>query len=297
MDKAKVAEHWSKPTVDNNRVRWWQSPLIVRHVNERICGRPVDGIHGGDVELIRRVSCGRRFAEAVSVGCGNAHHELCLLEAGVAERFHLYELSQARADEALAKAAARGLSDRVRMTLGDPFQSPARQRYDLVFWKDALHHMPSALEAVQWSHDVLRRGGLFYMNDFVGPTAMQYTDRQLDLAAKVRKALDERHLVNPRDNTALLPIRRTRPDLQQLLATDPSECADSGNIITSVLAVFPQAAVIPLGGIAYMLALSDVLANIDEEAEAALLRTLMLADDLCASAGEYLYAVACAMRA
>ena len=40
-----------------------------------------------------------------------------------------------------------------------------------------------------------------------------------------------------------------------------------------------------------MLVLSDVLANIDEIADEALLSTLMVSDDFCTEANEYLYAV------
>ncbi len=57
------------------------------------------------------------------------------------------------------------------------------------------------------------------------------------------------------------------------------------------MGVFPSAKIIPTGGMAYMLVLSDVLANIDEIADEALLSTLMVSDDFCTEANEYLYAV------
>lgn len=296
IDASKVAAHWSKPTTSFGRTRWWQSGIIVRHINERICGVSVPGTDGGDVELIRKLANGRQFASAVSVGCGDAHHELCLLKAGIVQEFHLYELSEVRIKSALAKAAALGLSDRVHAVTDDAFRSAAVPLHDLVYWKDALHHMPKALDAVRWSRDVLKPDGLFFMNDFVGPTHMQYTDRQLDLAAQIRKGLGDQYLADPRRPGALLPIRRVRPTISALLEIDPSECADSGDILRSVVTIFPQATIIPTGGIVYSLALSDVIANIDEKEDAALLRTLMVADDFCTQGGDFLYAVAYARR-
>jgi uncharacterized sodium:solute symporter family permease YidK len=88
-----------------------------------------------------------------------------------------------------------------------------------------------------------------------------------------------------------------RPSIERVLQTDPSECADSGAILPAVLQIFPQAAVVLLGGVVYALALSDVLANIDEAAEAGLIDALLAEDDRLSASGEFLYAVACAMRA
>lgn len=121
---------------------------------------------------------------------------------------------------------------------------------------------------------------------------MQYTDRQLDMAEKVRKSLPARCLVNPRHPDTQFPVRRRRPDVAALIAADPTECADSSQILPAIRDVFPNATVVPTGGVVYMMALEQLLANIDETEDAALLQLLLLADDLCIEAGETLYAVA-----
>jgi hypothetical protein len=48
-------------------------------------------------------------------------------------------------------------------------------------------------------------------------------------------------------------------------ALDPSEACDSANILSSLKLHFPQATVVPLGGVIYSLALSGVLANFDPD--------------------------------
>jgi ectoine hydroxylase-related dioxygenase (phytanoyl-CoA dioxygenase family)/SAM-dependent methyltransferase len=293
---AKTAKHWSQSQAAPPRIRWWQSRLICRHINRRICGREVDGTDGGDVELLRKLAQGQRYGRAVSVGCGNAYHELKLLEAGVVEHFVVYELSETRAAEARASADRLGLSERLRVKVTDAFAADDEEGFDLVYWKDALHHMFDAAAAVRWSHDVLRPGGVFFMNEFVGPTRMQFTERQLDLAEMVRRALPDHFLLDPMNPGERVVLRRVPPTVQGMLQADPSECADSSNILPAAKLVFSDLEVIPTGGIAYVLALKDILTNIDEERDAALLRSLMLADDLCIEAGETLHAVACARR-
>ena len=286
---ALIAQHWSKPSNLPPRTRWWQSETIVRHINKRICGKDVPGTDGGDIEKIKQILSGARLERGISIGCGGAWHELRMLAAGCVDNFDLYELSETRRAQAIASAKAMGLSHRIRFPEGDAFSS--NERYDLIYWKDALHHMPSAYEAMAWSHDRLSPSGLFYMNEFVGPTFMQYSDRQLDLAERVRVTLHEKYLRDPRQPTKVVPLRRVRPRLASIKQDDPSECQDSANILPAFRATFPLGTIIPTGGVVYMLAMNDILANFDEKHDADLIKALMLADDFCMESGEYLYAV------
>jgi hypothetical protein len=103
-------------------------------------------------------------------------------------------------------------------------------------------------------------------------------------------------LVDPRNRTQQVSYRRTRATVAAMMASDPTECADSSAILPAVRRTFPDVTVIPTGGVVYMLALADILANLDEVKHAELLRALMVADDLCIEAGETLYSVAFAQR-
>ncbi|HSW05527.1 class I SAM-dependent methyltransferase [Aquabacterium sp.] len=293
---ARAAEHWSQPSTAPARSRWWQSRSVCRHINQRYCGTPAEGTHGGDIELLRKIAGGTRLERGISIGCGSGYHELKLLEADVVGHFTLYEISEKRAADALQSARAMGLQDRVSIQVKDAIAEAPGPACDLVYWKDALHHMLDARAAVFWSWQALKPGGIFFANEFVGPTHMQYTDRQLDLAEKVRRSLPEKYLVDPRQPSKRVPMRRTRPDLATFLSVDPTECADSSNILPAIRAFFPEAMVLPTGGVVYMLALNEILSNIHETEDAALLQVLMLADDLCIEAGETLYAVAHARR-
>lgn len=189
-----------------------------------------------------------------------------------------------------------GLSERITVTSSDAFAEHLHGLYDLVYWKDALHHMFPSLDAIQWSSRVLKNNGLFFMNECVAPTYMQWTERQLDLAERIRQLLPPRYLTNPYHPDRLVAMRRERPVIEHIRATDPSECVDSGNILPSIKAVFSNAVVIPTGGIVYMLALNDILANFDEVRDDGLLSALMAIDDMHSDAGDYIYAVAYARK-
>jgi hypothetical protein len=52
-------------------------------------------------------------------------------------------------------------------------------------------------QAIAWSVASLVAGGLFAMDDFVGPSRFLWSDRMLDYASKFRAGLPDRLLQDP----------------------------------------------------------------------------------------------------
>lgn len=294
---AKAAAHWSNVAPPASRTSWWLQPAIVRHVNHVICGEPIDGPSAGFRKLIMARMPDGGFPRAVSVGSGVGAKEIALLTDNIVQRFDLFEISEERLRASKRLARRNGVFDRISFHGSNAFEADFAEGFDLVHWNDSLHHMFDVHEAVAWSHRNLKPGGLFAMNDFIGPSHFQWTDLQLDIAAKVRGLLPERLMRDPANPLALLDRAITRPDLAQFIAVDPSEAADSSNILGAVTATFPQAEIRLTGGLIYHLALEGVMANFDLEGDdAALMRSLLLLDETLASSGHSLLAVAFATK-
>lgn len=268
----RVAEKWNASTRARRipRTRWWEIPTVVRHINRRVAGEPTNGLSDG----LRRLA-EHRLAErseptplgrGVSVGGGAGQKEMALLEAGLVERFDVFELSEARIEQGRELAHRRGLAERIAFHHADAFASVRSPLYDLVHWNNSLHHMMNIDAALKWSRGVLREGGLFFMDDFVGPSRFQWADRTLEVASQLRRSLDERYLRSPYQpgERVLLPTEIRRPRAVALIASDPSEAARSSLILPGVKAYFPNAEIVLTGGIVYNLVLSDALANFDE---------------------------------
>ena len=134
------------------------------------------------------------------------------------------------------------------------------------------------------------------MDDFVGPTRMQWSDRMLRMASRVRAALPEKYMKDPHLPERMLRRDVVRPKLWRMYLSDPTECADSAAIIPNLQEIFPNIDITPTGGAIYHLALNDILHNIDEVDDRALLDKILSIDDLCARIGEFHYAVAIAER-
>lgn len=294
----RAAQNWSKVSVKNapTRLRWWESPIIIEHVNEKICGERIQALGAATAELIKQRYPGRTFATAVSIGCGNGAKEIALVESGLVEEFHLFELSKVRVEAGRKLAEQAGVKGQVIFHNEDGLKHQQPNRFDLVHWSNSLHHMLNVDQAIGWSHVTLKPNGLFFMDDFVGPDRMQWSDKMLQMASRVRTALPKKYLKDPKLPHKSLPSLMTRPSRLRMWLADPTECADSSNIIPCLKKWFPDIEITATGGAIYHLALNDVLHNFNEMNDRALLEKLLKIDDLCTRRGEFHYAVAVAEK-
>jgi SAM-dependent methyltransferase len=296
----KIGSYWSSVAKQSEdlRVRWWQSPHIIRHINKKIAGSPLDGFSAGIAQRAKEIAGDRfPFSRGVSIGCGSGQKEMALIRQGLVSSFDLYELSEVRIEQGRELASKLGVEDKVTFYLGDAFEIVKNKEcFDFVHWNNSLHHMFDVEASIKWSYDVLRKGGMFYMDDYVGPTRFQWSDKMLEIVSKVRSVLPENYLVNPKNPNSLLPKHINRPRVEELIQIDPSEAADSERILDCVNKYFPNAEITLTGGVIYHLTLSDILHNFDESKDRYLLDILMIVDDLCAELGESTYATAIAVK-
>lgn len=283
----RIGAHWDGVSAQTTvaRTRWWLVPQVIRHINARICGSPLEGIGDGLLAIARARLEARGvalpLARAVSVGGGHGYKEMRLIEAGLVRHFDIFELSEQRIDKGRADAAAMGLASQVDFHLANAFEVAAGP-YDLVHWNNSLHHMLDTNRAVAWSRAVLRPGGLFFMDDYVGPDRFQFDAKTLRIASEVRAGLPERLLANPHRPGQQIPRTARNIDPVHLAKVDPSEAPQSSRILGAVQVHFPDAEVQLTGGVVYNLALKDALANfdLDDPADVGLLQGLLTLDDV-----------------
>ncbi|MGJ3249117.1 MAG: class I SAM-dependent methyltransferase [Elainellaceae cyanobacterium] len=300
----KIDAHWSNVTKKtseskNLKLRWWQSPHIIKHINRVVCGEPIPGFSQGLINIVKaRAGRSIPFMKGISVGGGNGQKEIDLIKQGIVEYFDIYELSQTRISVGRELAKKQLVADKVQFIYGDAFERAAEpEKYEFVHWNNSLHHMFDVDKALKWSKTVLKQGGLFYMDDFVGASRFQWPDEQLEVATKVRCAFQQsKYLSNPNAQTSFLPTDVTRPDKEKLVQSDPSEAADSDRIIDAIYQHFPNAEIKNTGGVIYHLALSDMLHNFNENDDKILLDLLMIIDELCTKLGQTHYAIALAFK-
>ncbi len=287
-----ISDFWDKYTVTQKaqRLKWWESKEIIRHINKKVCGLALDGFNQGLVYKLQHTYASKiPFGRALSVGCGSAYKEISLLRQNIVQHFDLYELSEVRIHAALANVKKFGLQKRVTIHQTDFFSTNvSANTYDFVHWDNALHHMLDVPNAVKVSHDVLNPGGVFFMNDFVGANRFQWSDIELSYVNRFRALLPPELFYT--DKNQYIPVNIGRPSIDKMIQADPSEAADSESIIPAVKNFFPSCFLCTTGGVIYQTALNHILAKISEESP--ILKWALYTDDVLNDMGLFQYAVA-----
>jgi SAM-dependent methyltransferase len=297
--QAAIGQVWDSKGGGPRKLRWGQVPAVVDHINRKF-GEPIrnpgkDGALAGFNRHLAAALKENPPRRAISIGCGFARHERYLLERNMVERIDLFDLAEGRINKARELYERNGVAHRATFNAADAFLSAPVGEYDLVYWKSSLHHMMSARQAVGWSWRALRPGGVFAMFDFVGASRFQWSDRNLAYANAYRSTLPQRFFRRTDNPELFYRTLVPRPSLKKMIANDPSEAADSSNIIPSVLEHFPGADIIRVGGAMFHL-MSGIFDNLltEPDGDDYLAEAIRL-DDFLLDIGECHFA-ACVVR-
>ena len=267
----KTQTYWNNRNTTHDPSRWlfwYQHPQALAHYRRLVSPIQAPVWHKPLHCYLTEHYPQRRFERGLSIGCGAAYKELLLLDDDVVGVFDLFELSDAVIAAGCRAAAEAGLAARARFHHEDIFGLPEAPEgvYDLVHWDNSLHHMFSVDQAIAFSARALKPGGVLVIDDYVGPSYMQVSERVYAVADKTRSALPEKYLVNntrAQERFPLIP-KSPRIPVQHFLDSDPSEMADSGNILAAARRHLPGVTIIPTGGILFFLGLRPLFGNFDE---------------------------------
>jgi SAM-dependent methyltransferase len=116
-------------------------------------------------------------------------------------------------------ASSHGMGERLTYFVGD-FNAPMRrsQRYDAIFFHQSLHHVWKLERLFFDTLRVLRRNGLVYLDEYVGPSRFEWTDENLALQRAAFQTIP----------AALRRVAELPPPIQE---DDPSEAFRSSEIV------------------------------------------------------------------
>jgi len=240
---------------------YWQShPLTVRHINRQITGR--------DDETWLSFTKRRFFPETVgqglSLGCGHGGVERDGIALGICSEFHGLDIAQEALDTAAAEAERRGLADRIRYRqadLNDVQLEP--DAYNAAFVVQALHHVEDLEHLLDQVAASLRPGGLFVVNEYIGPARFQWLDKTEALMNRLLELLPQDYKVNPKNG--FVKDRMDRAPAAEIARVDPSESIRSDEIPALLEAQFDVLYRADFGGTLLQFVLADIAANFREE--------------------------------
>ncbi|MGH7369323.1 MAG: class I SAM-dependent methyltransferase [Candidatus Methylomirabilaceae bacterium] len=266
-------------------LHWTEHALVQGRINAKVSGDPTVDPYG---HFVRRYLDGRLPVErSLTLGCGEG-----LLERGLAQ----YDLSlhyegvdvaseALRSAEQMAPANGPSTFSYRYMDLNDARLDP--ERYDVIFGANSVHHVEHLEHLFREVWTGLKPGGYFHLNEYVGPSRFQWTDRQQQVINGLLIVLPERYRISMVDRRGV-KRRLTRPTVRSVKAIDPSEAARSAEIVGLLREYFEVVEVREVGGTILHPLLDGIAGNFDPEREEdrSWLQWLFQTEDALLAAGE-----------
>jgi SAM-dependent methyltransferase len=222
--EGKVKAVWAH--TQGEPTNWWDIPEVTARWN-----RLVSGDAGIDycAYVANTYLDQRSSLTAMSLGCGTGIKELRWAELEKFSRIDAYDLSPSRIEAAKDSAVENGRSAILNYQVSDIQRIPmCENHYDLILADGSLHHFSPLADILRRISAFLKPEGYFIVNEYVGPSRFQWTDRQLE-------AINGMLAVLPAQYKTLWDGRAGkkevfRPSRLSMMLIDPSEAIESANI-------------------------------------------------------------------
>jgi SAM-dependent methyltransferase len=262
-----AAEVWSEepaPVAPGRERQWTQLAQVRELINRRISGDPA--VDGYMYFLRTRLADRLPVDAALTIGCGEGALERGLAGHSFAARHDAIDVAPGAVERAAAAARHAGLDHlRYRVANADSLELEPGS-YDVVLGVQAVHHVEKLEHLFGQVAIALRPGGFLFLDEFVGPSRFQWSTRQLEVVDGLLSALPERLRRSLADGR--VRRRALRPTVAEVRATDPSEAARSGEILSVLSESFEVVEVRPYGGTVLHLLLDDLAGNFVREGSA-----------------------------
>lgn len=213
----------------------------------------------GWLSWLKRVYGTPRSRHVLELGSGNGDLLLDLNRMGFAERFTGIDLSGAAIKVARDKAEQAGVKN-ITFIEGDLNDIQLENSsFDTVVAQMCIHHVEKLESLFEQVAQALVPGGVFAINDYVGPTRWQFTRMQLCLTNILLFFLPRRLKASYPEGKLKAKVRR--PTVQQVAEMDPSEAVRSEEIIRLFGHYFTVEHSIDYGGSVSSLVLNRIIGN------------------------------------
>jgi ubiquinone/menaquinone biosynthesis C-methylase UbiE len=208
-------------------IGWGAIPTIQQRMNLLVSGdEKIDYCE----YISSKYLAGKNSLRGLSLSCGSGENELRWAQTNKFSRIDACDLSENRIQHAKIMANDEGFGDILNFYIGDVFNIKKKDPiYDVVLCSSSLHHFSPLEHILQIVINILKPGGIFVVNEFVGPTRFQWTDRQIELINSLLAIFPFQYKTLTNSHFTKLPI--VRPSKFGMILRDPSEAVESSNIL------------------------------------------------------------------
>lgn len=251
-----VDDWWSDPNREPDGVQWGECAAVARNIQVRCSGKPgIDWI--SDCEQFMGHLA--RPRSALSLGCGFGQVDRIFRQRDIVQHILGIDVAQgaiAGAGKAARDAGLQGLEYRV---VDLDVQDLPESEFDVVICHAALHHVFQIERVLGQVSRCLRPGGIFVLNEYVGPSQMQWPKPHVELAEALLKMIPRAHRKQIRFEGYKDAVMRL--PLSTMNSSDPSESIRSHEIVPLVAARFIIVKARGFGGTLLMQLLNEIAGN------------------------------------
>jgi SAM-dependent methyltransferase len=255
----KAAEWWSDPQSEAPGTQWVGVPGVLENINLRASGDPaIDWINHSASLLINFT----KPIKALSVGCGFGRIEQILRYRDFCQLIHGVDVAESAIEGARKAAKSEGLRG-LTYEVADlnTAEFPA-ETYDAVYAHASLHHVFHLEHLLDQIKQTLKPGGLFVVYEYIGPSQMQFPQRDLELADTFLKVIPERYRRMRRQEG--IKKAAVRLSLDMVNSSDPSEGIRASEIVPLIASRFEIMHFRYIGGTLLLLIFNEIAGNFDE---------------------------------
>lgn len=240
---------------------WTQHPMVRDRVNVLVSGNRHTDAYGHLAVFLGDSGRPGPLGRCASLGCGSGGLERDLVRRGMVGEIEGYDPSEGAVAEARRLAANLGYGN-IRYQAADlaGLALPERE-FDAVFTHSSLQAVEALEGVVAAVRRALKPGGLFHLNEFVGPSRFQWADAQVRLINAFLDTLPDRLLQTPAGRKP--PVER--PTVEHMLAAHPTQAVRSSEIREVLTQHFDILEERPFGGTLLHMGLGDIAQNFDAE--------------------------------
>ena len=238
---------------------WTQHPTVLERINVLVSGNKYIDVYGRLGEFLQDSRGSGVLGCCAAVGSGTGGLERDLVRRNMIGQIEGYDSSVEAIAEARRLAAEHGYSNvSYHLSASGPIGLP-KGRFDAVFSHDFLQHVDALEGLFTEVQGALKPGGIFHVNEFVGPSRFQWIDLQVQLINDFLASLPDRLLATPLGRKP--PI--LRPTIAHMHAVHPTRAIRSGEIRTLLSEFFDILEERPYGGTLLHMGLADIAQNFD----------------------------------
>ncbi|MBN1873138.1 MAG: methyltransferase domain-containing protein [Anaerolineae bacterium] len=238
MDIKRVSERWddNEWTAGIPSDYWSSHPIIDAYIYATIIPHAIDMSHWLGHTILKDTPCER----AISVCSGLGTMDRPALAAGVCHQLEGFDVSPASVKFAQEEAEKAGYGDRVHYWVADANTVVLeKNRYDLAISLGGIHHVTELERLCDQLKYALKPDSYIFVNEFIGPSHLQWTEEQLEIINRVMSILPPSW--RRAEQVSPLP-------LQDMIANDPSEAVRANEVISILQANFETVDYCDYGG-------------------------------------------------